>query len=337
MRSLALLVLCLAGTLWSQQESQTNSYTYDVNGNRVGGPSVSSKIGKGQNSKTERVTSINGRSVPLETVEEKVIEDSSRGRIVERTIQRYDQNGNPAPPERVRIEERRGSGGQAKTTTTHYNSDINGGFQVRERVVTDSRTTGQTTKSTTLVERPTVNGSMDLVERRAATVTEQDEGSSRDETIYRRTQSGGFAAMAREVTETVVEAGRETTTKARYNTTNDSARMELAGQTVTDIETRADGSQTTVVSQYGNNVPGRSIAAGRRAPELREQLITERTVEGDGAVMETTGVRRASPSDPSKLEAYQKVSETVCRGQCLEAAPAAKTDASAGKQDSKDN
>jgi hypothetical protein len=51
---------------------------------------------------------------------------------------------------------------------------------------------------------------------------------------------------------------------------------------------------------------------------LREQLVIEQDVAADGSVVETTSVRRVSLSDPNRLGPYERVSEVVCRGQCLE-------------------
>ena len=58
---------------------------------------------EGQRSQITR--DINGRTVPVESTEERVLSDSGSSRVIERIIKRYDANGNPGPPERVRIEE----------------------------------------------------------------------------------------------------------------------------------------------------------------------------------------------------------------------------------------
>ena len=72
----------------------------DVNGNRVSnGPQViSTKTATGSEI-TEMRQSVNGRMVPLERVEEKVLRDDASGRLVERIIHRYDAQGNPTAPE----------------------------------------------------------------------------------------------------------------------------------------------------------------------------------------------------------------------------------------------
>jgi len=322
MRASVLIIVFVAGSLWAQQRSDSTTYSYDVHGRRTSGLSTATITGKGQTSQTVRTTSVNGRDVPLEKVDEKVLEDGPRGRVIERTIQRYDQNGAPTPPERIRIEERPGAGGRSTTTTTYFESDINGRFQVRQRERTQATTTDTRKDATTVVERPNLNGGMSVAERRVITETSRDSGSTRDVTVYRRDMSGSFVPSNREVSETVETEGGSTTTTNRYNTANSDATMALADQTVTDVETRADGSRTTVVSIYGAAQPGRPGRGGSQDVFLREKLTTESRVERDGSVVETTGVQRVSLSDPNRLEPYQPVSETVCRGACLEQKPA---------------
>ena len=81
----------------------------DVNGNVIAdGPTISQT--KTANSSETLVTtqSINGRTVPMEQVEERVLRNDASGKVTERIIRRYDPQGNPLPPARETIEERSG-------------------------------------------------------------------------------------------------------------------------------------------------------------------------------------------------------------------------------------
>ena len=49
--------------------------------------------------------SINGRTVPMEQVEERVLRNDASGKVTERIIRRYDPQGNALPPARETIEE----------------------------------------------------------------------------------------------------------------------------------------------------------------------------------------------------------------------------------------
>ena len=326
MRRWILVSVCFAVGLWAQQAKQNDTYyTFDANGRPVGGRSVSTVVGKGAKARTEHVMSVNGRQVPVDSVVEKVIESGPRRKIVERTIQHYDQNGNPTQSEKVRVEERIDAGGRRTTTTTVSAVDLNGRYQVRERRKEQLKTSsdGKTTDATIVVERPSVNGGLRMAERRVVNEVLRPNGAKRDEMIYRPDQGGTLRQAAREITDTVVRGSKETRTKTVYNTANADRRMELSGQTVTDIEKKPDGSEVKVINEYGGAPPGRSIASDARTPQLREQLIVERKVRPDGSVVEVTGVRRTSLSDPNKLGAYQPVSQMVCTGNCIPAKPAA--------------
>ena len=83
------------------QSSVTSSTQVDVNGHRIpNGPEVITSKSGNDTQTTVTMQSINGRQVPLERVEEKVVREDASGRVVERLIRRYDPQGTPTPPER---------------------------------------------------------------------------------------------------------------------------------------------------------------------------------------------------------------------------------------------
>jgi len=142
MKKVVITMLWLAGSMCAQQSSrQYSSYTYDVNGHPVGGRVITASAGPHGTTRTERVQSVSGHSVPLETVQEK-------GKVIERVIQRYDQDGRPTPPEKIRIEERKAGGGRTVITATTYRGDLNGHFRVAEKSVTETVKHGDTVGET---------------------------------------------------------------------------------------------------------------------------------------------------------------------------------------------
>ena len=85
--------------LSAQQSSVTSTSAVNINGDRVAdGPAVIHSKSDGRSETTEIVQSINGRTVPIERVEERVVRDDSSGRVVERLIRRYVQTGSPTTP-----------------------------------------------------------------------------------------------------------------------------------------------------------------------------------------------------------------------------------------------
>ena len=316
MRSWVVAVLCLAGILAAQQKSsQHTTYTYDLNGRRVAAGTVGGTQSTGRTMQTERSQSINGRSAPLESVEERVLSEGPSGRVVERIVRRSDQNGNPGPAEKIRIEERTKAGGGATVKTTLYRADLNGRFALAERSTAESAKRGDVLNSSTVIERPNLSGSMQVVEKQVAVETERKNGSSRDLTIYRKDQGGRFREAARETAEVVKQNNQETVTTTSYNATN-AGRLEFAGQTVSNLQRHADGSETKVVDVYGGASMGRPIAGSSPRPQLREQQLIERHKGPGGSVIETFSVRRASLADSSRLGDYQLISEVVCTGNC---------------------
>ena len=327
MRSWVLVCACLTAVLPAQErKAEYQAYSYDAGGNRLGSRSYAELQRLGQIMRKETVDTLNGRAAPLEQVEEKILEDGPGGRVIERTVQRYSLDGRPGTPEKIRIEERPGPSGGLTVTTTRYEGDLNGRLQMYERATTRSTSSGDTTDAVTEVERPTISGSLEVVERKVQREVVRGSRSTSDLTVYRR-NGGQFAPAARETTDVVRTDGTETSTSVRYNTVNASGAMTFAGQTVINVERRPDGSEHRIISEYGGAEPGRSIdSGGRTGAQLREQIIVEREVRPDSTVVERTGVRRVSLSDPTKLEPYQPVSEVVCRGACLPPPPAEKRD-----------
>ena len=100
------------------QQTATSSGTFDINGRRVEGASSLVNQSPGSADRIETVRSVNGRSVPVESVEDKIVSESGGVKIIERVVKRYDANGWPGPPEKVHIEERKNSDGSVNMATS---------------------------------------------------------------------------------------------------------------------------------------------------------------------------------------------------------------------------
>src|ERR1700735_5598686 len=93
-----LVALTCSCCLMAQQSSVSSTSTVDVNGNVVAdGPTISQS--KSANGSQTLVTtqSINGRTVPMEQVEERILRNDSSGKVTERITRRYDPQGNLLP------------------------------------------------------------------------------------------------------------------------------------------------------------------------------------------------------------------------------------------------
>lgn len=321
---LFLLTTAVASLAFAQSSSrQYVTRTYDSDGRAQVSGSSAATSAAGGSSHSETARSINGRSVPLEQVEEKVLSDGPSGRVVERVIRRFDSNGRAVSSEKVRTEERRDAAGGSTKVTTVYDSDINGRFAVRERATEQTTRSGETMRTEATVERPNINGSLGTFEKRQSVQTGPESNRLTSVEIYRDNGNGGLAHAARQTIQSVKAGDEVTETTAVYNTAI-TGQMELAGQTVSRTQKNADGSEVQVVDVYGGNYEGRAASGYEAGLKLREQQLIERRPGQGGALVETFSVRRSN-LESGTLGPARKVSETVCTGKCVPDPPAPAT------------
>src|SRR5258708_206826 len=104
-------------------QSATATYTVDINGRRVESSSfASSKTGE----KTEISQSINGKLVPKEQTETRVVSETPNEKVTESFDRKFDSNGQLISTERVLTTERKTAGGDSSTQATIYRGDMNG-------------------------------------------------------------------------------------------------------------------------------------------------------------------------------------------------------------------
>ena len=303
------------GLLGAQDTSVSTTTSVDVNGNRVtNGPQVVQTKTANGTVTTETRQSVNGTMVPLEKVEERVLRDDASGRSVERIIHRYDPQGNPTAPVKEAIEEQKRADGSSTVQTTTYRGDINGGMQLAQKTLTETKKNGSEETSQTVIQRPTINGSLDTVEKREqAKVTDASGGYREQSTTYRPSGNGGFYAAVKTSTEHTQQGTQSTDNTAEYEAPV-GGDLALHSQTVTKTVTGADGSKDTVVDIFGTAVPGKVNADG--GMKLQERQLIQATKGPGGAVTQTLSVQRPSVSDPASLGAPQQLSQTVCTGNC---------------------
>ena len=297
----------------AQQTIQTN--TYDGFGNTMpsAGSSFTSRAGN-TSTLTRQVPSINGGTIPAEKIEETVLLNDGTNRTVERTIRRYDQNGQPLPPEKIRIEEHKAADGSTSVQTSKFLADMNGRMALTERSLAETRKSGSSEVTNETVERPTIDGRVEVSERRATTVNTTASASVKNTTIYKRDANGRFFEALKQTAEArSTPSGSEENMVTYEATPVDGFR--LRDQIVTRTMKAADGNPQVVMDVYTANNPGIVGASSDSKPVLREQRVISRQAT-QGKVTETVDVRRASISDPNRLGAPIRESETVCTGVC---------------------
>ena len=290
-------------------QSVSSTYITDLNGHRVEAEKVVAK----DHDRTEVTQSLNGRRVPVEQTDERIVRQDSASRVVEKTIRRYDPNGQLATTERQVIEERSRPGGSTTHVTT-YRSDVNGRMAEAERRTTETETQGSVVRSQSVIERP-ASGSFQPVQKISSVTQTSPSGSQSDETVYEASQNGGFVAISRLVKETARTGAKTTERTAIYQPFSENGQMRLTEQTVANITTRPDGSEAIEKMLYGSSWNGK-VRDNESGPQLREQEFIERTPGPGGSVTESFSVRRPTASDSNRMGPLMKVSETVCTGKC---------------------
>lgn len=298
------VILCL-----QVSAQQTTTYTTDLNGRRIPDAAYTTSTAGNVTTHSELTQSVNGRMVKLQSVEERIIRDDASGRVVERIVRKYDPNGNPGLAEKQQIEERKNPDGSVSSTVNVFRSDLNGRFELAERVVTEASKSGSTTSANIHVERPTLNGTLEVVERKTRVATDEKNSSKSDTTTFRKDPSGRFVEAFRVVSETADQNGQRTENTAQYEATA-TGKLALSQQSVARVTKNADGSETREVDHF-RNVPGRVIDPNG-LPLLERQIIEQRK-SGD-QLIETTVVQRPSINDPNRLGAPVKIGERVCTG-----------------------
>jgi hypothetical protein len=296
-------------------QAVTNTYTPDLNG-RTDVSTVLSTSAPGKTERTEISSSINGRQVPLQQTEERVLSQDANRKVVETTVRKYNPQGELISTERVLTDEHKLAGGGSEVHATTYRSDLNGQMREAQRSTAETHLQGAQAQTETVIETPTVNGSFQATEKRSL-VSETSNGATHsDETVYRRSDNGDYYPALRQVTEEKQE-GDKTTTHAAFYEPGLSGDLQLARQTVTDTTKRPDGSEVTEVNLYARSIPG-VVQSGGAPEQLQEQQLISRAKGPGDTVVETVSIRRPTISDPALLGSLQKLSETVCKGKCTD-------------------
>ena len=298
----------------AQQSNVSSTSSVDINGNVVpDGPAISQTKSDDESQTTVTTQSINGRTVPMERVEEQVLRNDASGKVTERIVQRYDPQGNPLPPQRQMIEEQKRPDGSSTTQSTTYTTDINGNTQITEKSVTDTQKNASGETSETEVQRPTVNG-LETVEKQSEVVSKQGKNYQADTTTYRRDGNGGFFAAVRQTTDHTVQGSES----------SDNTRGIRAGPRRRTPASRPDCNENRYAAGWLQRFGGRHLLAQRSGHcgrqrirfKAEEQQMIESAPGPNNTVVQTLNVRRPTVSDPGTLGPARQLSETVCKGDC---------------------
>ena len=301
--------LC-AGMAFSQTggKATTDLLMPDLNGNSVVAAVYTAKDGD----RKELTQSINGRAVPLQQSETRVLSDGPSGKTTETLTRKYDATGQVVSTERTVVEEKKLPNGALIHATT-YRSDLNGQMAEAERRTIEAQTQGPVSTTDVTVSRPGISGSFDVAEKRNVVTNADGKTVHETEVVQVPAANGQLMEAARLVRDMSTVNGTTTSTEARYEP-DFTGNLSLASQQVATIKKDSDGSLVTQVDRYATAAYG--IARAENATQqLKEQEVIVRR-ENNGVVTETTSVSRPTLQDPGRLGPSAPVSELVCTGKC---------------------
>jgi hypothetical protein len=304
------LLFITAGFLSAQGAATT--YTTDINGNRIAGGAVVSSDGV----TTDLRQSINGREVPLQQTEEKVLSQNGNTTVTERVVRHYGSNGQVVQTDRVVTETTKTGEGESVVRATTYRSDISGNMNEAERKTVETRKNGAATVTDTAIEKKNLSGSFSVAEKRTATAEPTSDGKRESETVYLRDTNGNLYEAQRSST-VETKSGNETISNTAVYEPGVNGNLSLARQNVTKMTANPDGSSSQEVEIFGRASDGRAREANA-PPQLTEKRTIERQKGPGGAIVETQMIQLPNVNDPGRLDPAHKVSETICRGECTQ-------------------
>lgn len=313
MKGLAIGLL-FALPLAAQQTSRSYAtYVPDLNGRMVAGPAWTETSGPGSYTRTLNRRSVNGDIVPREKVRQQVLRETTNEKISERVAQFYDENGNPMPPQRVRIEERKNPDGTSSVTVTTFKQDINGNSRITERATSQIQGSGARRTESAVIERPGASGELEVAEKRTAVETKSKGAEHEQVTTYRKDINGGFYEALKVVTNRTGEGPQRSETVLAYEALS-GGQLQPASRTVTKTKVLPDSSEVQESTIYRAWSATRIDSSG--SMPVSEQVLVERKPGSGGSLTETTSVRTPSPDYPYTMGKYEKVGEVVCSGYC---------------------
>jgi hypothetical protein len=311
-----LFVLLLAGPAFAFAQSTVTTYTPDL---ANGGQTVLSASTSSDHTQTQITQSLNGRQVPLEQHQERVIRSDANGSVTESIVRRADPTGQFFTTERTVTETRKNPDGSSTAQATTYRSDINGGDQLAERRTTGTHVSGKTTTVTIAIDQLGADGSLQTVEKRSDVTQDLSQGtekkSSTTESIYRALPGESFHEAVRKVTTQTTSGDKTVEDTADYEPGAAAGDLQFQERRVSTTSKTPSGSQATIVDVYAPAADG-VVQSSDDKPQLKQEQIITRVQNPDGSVVDTFSVREPNISNPTQLGAAREITRTVCTGNC---------------------
>jgi hypothetical protein len=300
----------MTGCALAAAQSSSVTYVPDIDGRPV--PRVENVATPGAH--TDLRQSINGKEVPIEQVDERVLSKNGSTTVTERVVKHYGAGGDVVQTDRILKEETVGANGDSVVKSRTYRSDLSGNMVEAERRTVETRKAGAGTVTETAIEKKSLDGPLQLVEKRTATSEPTPDGKRENETVYQLDTNGVLHEAQRSAT-TETKSGNQVVSNTAIYEPGVNGNLSLTRQNVIKTTTNPDGSSILETEVFGRPSDGRAYEAGA-PPTLTEKRTTQRQKGPGGAVVEIQTLQLPSVTDSRQLDRPQKVAETICRGNC---------------------
>jgi hypothetical protein len=266
---------------------------------------------------------LEGREVPYLKESEQVLSEDANGKVTERRTHRYNTDGTPASQQLVREESKKLPNGAVQTTTTIYESDVNGRMQAVERQIEHEQKIGDTTRTVTTSERPTANGGFRTYAREEALETRKGETSATVEKVRKVADGSGSLVEAEREQSVMTKSGNVATTETKVwkQSAASAGKTELQSRTIGKLTEKPDGSKSEVVETYGTSRAGGPTDVNSSSAQLQERVVRETRVTAGGETVQTTTTESRGVADASQLgskRVVRQVGKPTADGETIE-------------------
>jgi hypothetical protein len=288
------------------REVRQYTYTYDVNGRPVpAGQTVQEGAGGagGPVEGYEMRPGADGRPVVIRSADERLLSGKAGDQKGERVIQRYDPSGRPTSRQVVQFERKKMPDGSTVSTEDLYEQDVNGRMQLVERRTTVRKETASGAASETTVERPSINGGVQVVERIDRIETRRSPSVTDAVSSRKVLDANGRLSERERESSVITKSGNETNTETKqWQLGTGTGQLEYTGRSVSRLVEKPDGSQVEDVEVYSTKIAGTTPDLNHpNVPSLEERMHREKKIQPDGKVVETVSEQMRQVADPSRL------------------------------------
>jgi len=172
------------------------------------------------------------------------------------------------------------------------------------------------------VERPSLEGPVQVVERTDRVDTKRSDAVTESVTTVRRIDGNGRLEERQREAAVSTKSGSATNRETKQWEFQPTGKLEFVGRSVSNSTERPDGSQVEDTEVYATRIAGTTPDLNRPGvPTLEQKVRREKKVRPDGRVVETTSAQIRRVAEPDRLSGLivtEQVTTPNPQGQTVE-------------------